>query len=379
MNPDQTDGNLWALEMWLMIPRVVLLFVVTVSANTLPPSSGGIAPVEQEQRRLESELTGETCYRWHTFGSGELGINSLEDLNNNQWTVNADSFNNPAYPTSPEYLTFYLANGATGFIEKELPEGGGFVRVRFGNVLSGTTNVEVGGVNVGTAVADSYVTVEADYINGDTIKIIEEAISVTNIWSIDVCQHEAGSCFHGDSTVLLESGSTKRLSELSLGERIKTSDGQGGFSFNPVLTLPHANNTEPAAFLTLTTETGKKVDMTSDHFIPKCDQEQVTAGELVVGDCLHTVDGKETLMEISSTAKNGVFTAITQDKFIVVDGVVASSFSKDSDPTKPELDYEKYRLELGRNRNRKLARMNKLLKRRMRRMGSAYDEQLGPN
>jgi hypothetical protein len=181
---------------------------------------------------------------------------------------------------------------------------------------------------------------------------------------MDICNYPVGTCFHGDGTVLLESGSSKRLSELSLGERIQTSDGQGSFSFNPVLTLPHANNTERAAFLTLTTETGKKVDMTSDHFIPKCDLEEVTASTLVVGDCVLTVDGKESLTEISSAAKNGVYTAITQDKYIVVDGVVASPFSKDSDPAKPELDYEKYRVELGRKRERKL---NKRLRGRAQR------------
>jgi len=173
-----------------------------------------------------------------------------------------------------------------------------------------------------------------------------------------------GACFHGDGTLLLESGATKKFSELALGERIKTTDGQGRFSFSSVLTLPHKNNTEPAAFVALTTETGKKVDMTSDHIIPKCDEQEVTAGELVVGDCVLTADGKETLMEVSSTAKTGVFTAITQDKFIIVDGIVASSFSKDSDPAKPERDYKKYRLELAEERERKLAvRLSKLQKR----------------
>mmetsp|Transcript_8692 Transcript_8692/g.17690 ORF Transcript_8692/g.17690 Transcript_8692/m.17690 type:complete len:132 (-) Transcript_8692:284-679(-) len=126
------------------------------------------------------------------------------------------------------------------------------------------------------------------------------------------------------------------------------------------------NNSEVAAFLTLTTETGKMVDMTSDHFVPKCDLQEVTAGELVVGDCLNTVDGKETLIEISSTAKSGVFTAITQDNFIVVDGVVASSFSKDSNPAKPELDYKKYRLELKLKHERKLAARTSKLQKRMR-------------
>jgi hypothetical protein len=153
--------------------------------------------------------------------------------------------------------------------------------------------------------------------------------------------------------VLLESGTSKPFSELSLGDVIKTSDGEGKFSFSPVLTLPHAKNTEPAAFLTLITETGKAVDMTSDHFIPKCDTTLVTAGALVVGDCLFTVDGKETLMDISSTMKSGVYTAITKDEFIVVDGIVASPFSKNTDPD-PKQNYDKYLKELEKGRQRKL-------------------------
>jgi hypothetical protein len=153
--------------------------------------------------------------------------------------------------------------------------------------------------------------------------------------------------------VLLESGSTKQFFELSVGDIIRTSDEEGIFSFSSITQLPHvANNTEPAAFLSLTTESGKKVDMTSDHFIPKCNQEVLTAGELVVGDCLITVDGKETLIGISWSKKSGVYTAVTENKFIVVDGIVASPFSKNSDPNYPTKDYEMFRIELELERTR---------------------------
>lgn len=155
-----------------------------------------------------------------------------------------------------------------------------------------------------------------------------------------------GSCFHGNGTVLLESGASKRLSEVNIGDRIKTSDDKGGFSFSLVATLPHKKNTELAAFLTLTTETKKAVDMTSDHFIPKCDKEIVTAGKLVVGDCVLTIDGKETLIDITTTEKSGVYTAVTENKFIVVDGVVASPYSSSSKDQGPQEVYEKYREEL---------------------------------
>eukprot|EP00613_Pedinella_sp_CCMP2098_P028514 CAMPEP_0171705404 /NCGR_PEP_ID=MMETSP0991-20121206/13172_1 /TAXON_ID=483369 /ORGANISM="non described non described, Strain CCMP2098" /LENGTH=429 /DNA_ID=CAMNT_0012294933 /DNA_START=464 /DNA_END=1754 /DNA_ORIENTATION=- len=157
----------------------------------------------------------------------------------------------------------------------------------------------------------------------------------------------SGSCFHGSGTVLLQSGSSVLFSELRLGDIIATSNAQGGFSFSPVVKLPHAiNNTEHAGFLTLTTETGKKLEMTSDHYIPKCEQTVVTAGELAVGDCLITIDGKETLVEVSWTEKSGVYTAVTEDKFIVVDSIVASSYSKNYDPKKPAMDYEKYHMGL---------------------------------
>jgi len=155
--------------------------------------------------------------------------------------------------------------------------------------------------------------------------------------------------------VLLQSGSVKRFFELNIGDIIKTGNAEGKFSFAPITKLPHAINDEPAAFLTISTETDKKLDMTSDHYIPRCDLKVVTAGELVVGDCLLTADGKETVVGISQVEKYGVYTAVTEDKFIVVDGVVASPFSKDSHPEKPELDYEKYRMELERTRERKLS------------------------
>jgi len=337
-----------------------LLFHLGMLSSVRASSVGETTNEAQERRRLTS-----TCYRWKTFGSA--GINTPADLDSDGWTYTANRFNNNGFERSDDWLQFFRSGSRKGYIEKELPEGGDFVRVRYGNVLGGrSTQLQVGGSLVGTATDDADVTTDADYMTNDYVKVTEMS-GVANIWSIDICNYSPpGSCFHGDGTVLLESGTSKRLSELSLGERIKTNDGRGGFSFNPVLTLPHANNTEPAAFITLTTETGKKVDMTSDHFIPKCNQEQVTVGALVVGDCLLTVDGKETLIEISSTAKYGVFTAITQDKFIVVDGIVASPFSKDSDPAKPELDYEKYRVELKQMSDRRLALSKSKLNKRLR-------------
>jgi len=160
--------------------------------------------------------------------------------------------------------------------------------------------------------------------NGKTAEVVTST-DTTAVGEYGYC---SGTCFHADGTVLLESGVSKRFSELGLGDVVKTSDGEGTFSFNPVLTLPHAKNTQTATFLNLTTETGKSVIMTPDHYIPDCAGEELTANKLVVGDCLNTIDGKETLFEITSVKKSGIYTATTKDKYIVVDGIVASPHSK---------------------------------------------------
>lgn len=147
-----------------------------------------------------------------------------------------------------------------------------------------------------------------------------------------------GSCFHGESLVALEDKTTKPFTELQLGDKIMTAGADGAtFSFTSVHTLPHkAGNSEMAKFLQLTTESGKTVRMTPGHLIPKCDGVTVGASTLVVGDCLFTISGKETLMAIATSLKFGVYTAVTKNKFIVVDGIVASPFSLENDSGRAE-------------------------------------------
>jgi hypothetical protein len=145
-----------------------------------------------------------------------------------------------------------------------------------------------------------------------------------------------GTCFHGATLVTLKDGvSTKAMSELQLGDVIQTSDAKGNLGFSPVTVLPHkANNTEMATFLKLTTDFGKAVRVTPGHLLPNCAGVVKQASELGVGDCLFTVDGKETLVEVSSSRDSGVYTAVTDHLFIVADGIVASPYSSENAPTR---------------------------------------------
>mmetsp|Transcript_79000 Transcript_79000/g.157861 ORF Transcript_79000/g.157861 Transcript_79000/m.157861 type:complete len:95 (-) Transcript_79000:109-393(-) len=59
-----------------------------------------------------------------------------------------------------------------------------------------------------------------------------------------------------------------------------------------------------------------------------------SAKEVVVGDCVMTVDGKEAVTEITSATHFGVYTAVTAHALIVANGIIASPFSVENDPHK---------------------------------------------
>jgi hypothetical protein len=170
--------------------------------------------------------------------------------------------------------------------------------------------------------------------------------SMCNIWYANGIAHSAsgtdiirnvmrlgafqGPYFGGATTFTLEDLTTKAITELEVGDKIQTSDGNGNLGFSPVLIIPQ--NNEMCEFLKITTETGKTLFLTPGHLLPRCDGKPVTASKLVVGDCLLTVDGKETLLEITSSTEFGAYTAITKDKFIVVDGIITRPYAVESNP-----------------------------------------------
>lgn len=68
------------------------------------------------------------------------------------------------------------------------------------------------------------------------------------------------------------------------------------------------------------------------------------ARDLRVGHCLLTVDGEETVASVQSSIKHGIYTAITENKFIVVDGVILSPFAQDRKIERQHQTRERQRL-----------------------------------
>jgi hypothetical protein len=132
-------------------------------------------------------------------------------------------------------------------------------------------------------------------------------------------------CFSADSTVQLESGATKTMAELKVGDKILSSDAAGKLSYSEVAFLPHGPNTKRADFVAVTTEFGKVVKATPTHLLKGCDGSLVQAKS---ASCLRTVDGDEAVASIKTFESRGVYSAVTLDnEYLVVDAVVASPFA----------------------------------------------------
>eukprot|EP00471_Norrisiella_sphaerica_P000003 CAMPEP_0184478192 /NCGR_PEP_ID=MMETSP0113_2-20130426/283_1 /TAXON_ID=91329 /ORGANISM="Norrisiella sphaerica, Strain BC52" /LENGTH=487 /DNA_ID=CAMNT_0026855891 /DNA_START=328 /DNA_END=1791 /DNA_ORIENTATION=+ len=147
---------------------------------------------------------------------------------------------------------------------------------------------------------------------------------------------EENICFHGDSKVLLESGETKAMRDVKLGESVQVSSFDGSLSFSPVVFIPHRPNEREAMFVTLTTKKGRSIRMTSGHLVmatttcQKGDSSLIRAEDVATGTCLVGAEGLEAVVSAVFGTAKGVYTLVTghTDGLLVVDGIQASSFGK---------------------------------------------------
>ena len=176
-----------------------------------------------------------------------------------------------------------------------------------------------------TTKTPSYAPIQSCSSNGD------------GTYSIEYCQKADSaktSCFAGSETLLLQSGEVKLISEIIVGDKVFVSSMDGlNTEYSSVVAVPHLKNQDVATFTHIFTESGD-VKLTNDHLIVggSCDVDVLPlkpANELVRGECVQTVQGKEIITSVQSTNGEGVYTVVTlsSDKLLVVNGVIASSFA----------------------------------------------------
>uniref|UniRef100_A0A7S3ZAG7 Hint domain-containing protein n=1 Tax=Lotharella globosa TaxID=91324 RepID=A0A7S3ZAG7_9EUKA len=155
----------------------------------------------------------------------------------------------------------------------------------------------------------------------------------------DVCVHNRPSnkdqpvCFAGDSRVKLESGETKLIRDVRLGDRVQVAAGDGTLLYSPVVFVPHRENSQLAQFVTIRTVHGRKLSVTRGHLVLASDSctgspELKRAELLEDGMCVAAVNGLEKIAGVGRVYGHGVYSivALHGSGQIIVEGIRASSF-----------------------------------------------------
>lgn len=142
-----------------------------------------------------------------------------------------------------------------------------------------------------------------------------------------------GTCFSADSAVQLRSGETKPISEVVVGDSILSSDKMYQLAFSTVISVPHLLNSVRAEFVQITLASGRDVKVTASHLIPAggcdttADHQLLKASQLKIGDCLIAEDGLDAIVSLDLVEGHGLYTLVTDNPLIVVNGIIASPFA----------------------------------------------------
>ena len=141
------------------------------------------------------------------------------------------------------------------------------------------------------------------------------------------------ACFAGSETLHLESGEVKSISDIRVGDRVLAADAAGQTSFSDVVFVPHRANGDDALFTHITTTSGRDIKMTPSHIVlaGPCHLTGplplLYASSVIVGDCVMTVSGKDMVSTVETVQGKGLYTIVTKEEYVVVNGIIASPFA----------------------------------------------------
>ena len=131
-------------------------------------------------------------------------------------------------------------------------------------------------------------------------------------------------CFPSDATVLLENGVTKRMDELSVGDRVAVGAGL----YSEVFMFTHKTPAVQHKFVSITTESKATIRLTDGHYLPLNGGVYTPAGLAKVGDTVLLGDGTiSTITALKVVFGTGLFNPQTLHGDIIVDGIVASTYT----------------------------------------------------
>lgn len=151
---------------------------------------------------------------------------------------------------------------------------------------------------------------------------------------------EKGGCFPGWARVTVAGGRQKNLSSLAPGDKVMALSGTGQVVYSQVLLFLHRDQESWSTFLSLETEDGQRLVLTSHHLVflashcrhDSSEYQAQFASRAKTGDCvlIHTA-GRQTrpsqIISVSVVESAGVYAPLTEAGTLFVDGVLASSYA----------------------------------------------------
>ena len=150
---------------------------------------------------------------------------------------------------------------------------------------------------------------------------------------------KTGGCFPGDSEVKSE-GSIRRMSELSVGDKVQAALPDGSLTYTDVMAFIHKENNTVYEFITIETSSGETLSLTPSHLMyvsdtPHTDHtnvQAVFASSVHPGQYVYTSqDGRllpVRIAEVYTQRLTGVYAPLTRHGTLMVDSVSVSCYAQ---------------------------------------------------
>lgn len=130
-------------------------------------------------------------------------------------------------------------------------------------------------------------------------------------------------------------GAERIIADLRIGDQVLALGDEGQIVVSEVYCFAHRDQNIKASFVTITTSDGSTIELSPDHLLGVVVDgkvEYVPAQDAMPGMDVLTVDRKEciqkaSVMSVSSANKHGLFTPLTMQGTLFVNGVAASCYA----------------------------------------------------
>jgi hypothetical protein len=139
-------------------------------------------------------------------------------------------------------------------------------------------------------------------------------------------------CFSGNEVVELENGNEIKISEVMVGDKILSSNFDGKTSYSQVVAVVHPKNDIPSTFVHIETKSND-IKVTPDHLVfssydcSSSSKHLTKASSIEPGSCVFDKHNSPLKVTSTSLVKGyGVYSVVTENEFIFVNGIAASPF-----------------------------------------------------